>query len=183
MKLIVDLAPVLVFFVVYKWQGVYAATMAAMATAILQALFAWFRVGRLEKMHWVNLGLILVFGGATLLFRNPLFIQWKPTVLYWALCIAFIGSAFIGEKPIAQRMMESQIQLPDQRIWRRLNWAWAVFFFVCGALNLTVAYLFDQDVWVNFKLFGLMGLTLTFILFQAWRLAPYMQESVVEKEE
>jgi intracellular septation protein len=171
MKILFDFLPVLLFFVTFKFyddpiQGVLAATTVAIVASIGQVGFSWIRYRRVERMHLATLALILILGGATLLLQDEMFIKWKPTAVNWLFALVFWGSSFVGGKSLARRMMESKLQLPEGT-WRRLNTSWVLFFLVLGALNLVVVYNFDTDTWVNFKLFGLMGLTLVFVLAQS----------------
>lgn len=175
MKLLVDFFPILLFFAAYKFADIYIATLAAMAGAVLQVAFTWLRTRRFETMHLISLLLIVVFGGATWFLRDPTFIKWKPTVLNWLFGLVFLFSQWIGQKPVIQRMMDSQITLPSE-VWRRLNLAWTVFFLVIGGVNLYVAYQYEESVWVNFKLFGMLGLTFTFVLLQSFYLARHMPQ-------
>lgn len=174
MKLLFDFLPILLFFVAYKTAGIYVATAVAIAATLLQVGFTWFRSRRLEKMHLISLGLIVVFGGATLWLQNPLFIMWKPTILYVLFGAAFLGSQFIGEKTLVERMMGSMLVAPAP-VWRRVNAAWAVFFLFLAVLNLYVAYNYSEEDWVNFKLFGLLGLTLVFMIGQGLWLAKHAE--------
>ncbi len=125
-------------------------------------------------MHLITLLLLIVFGGATLLLKDPTFIKWKPTAINWLFAAVFLGSHFIGAKPLVQRMMGHAVELTDQRIWYKLNYAWIGFFVFSGIANLIVAFSFSEDIWVDFKLFGLMGLTLIFVVGQAFYLAKYI---------
>lgn len=177
MKLLFDFFPILVFFICYKLFGIYVATAVAMAASLFQVIFYRLKTQKYEKMHLISLGLIMVLGGATLFFHNPWFIKWKPTGLYWLAAIVFISSAFIGKRPIIQKMMDGNISLP-KKIWGRLNLAWATFFFAMGSLNLYVAYFYNTDTWVNFKLFGGAGLTLLFIFLQA----IYLSRHVIDEK-
>jgi len=172
MKLLFDFFPILLFFICYKFFGIYTATAVAMGASLFQVLFHRLKYQRYEKLHLISLGLILVLGGATLFFHNPWFIKWKPTGIYWLSTLVFLGSMVIGKKPIIQKMMEGNIQLPI-KIWRRLNFAWAIYFLFMGALNLYVAYNFDTDFWVNFKLFGGAGFMLIFVFIQALYLTKH----------
>ena len=181
MKLLIDFFPIVLFFAAYKLADIYVATLAAIAGAILQVGFVWFRTRRVETMHLVSLALILVFGGATWFLRDPTFIKWKPTVLNWLFGAAFLGSQFIGRQPVIQRMLGAQLELPAA-MWRRLNLAWSTFFIVIGAVNLYVAYTFEESTWVNFKLFGMLGLTVLFILLQSFYLSRYLPDPSPEGE-
>lgn len=174
MKLLFDFLPILLFFVAYKLYGIYVATAVAIAATLVQVGFTWFRSRKLETMHLVSLGLIVVFGGATLILQNPLFIMWKPTILYALFGVAFLGSQFIGQKTLVERMMGSMLVAP-QPIWRKVNTAWAIFFLVLGVLNIYVAYNYSEEDWVNFKLFGLMSLTIVFMIGQGLWLARHAE--------
>lgn len=181
MKLLFDFFPILIFFICYKVYGIYAATAVAMVASLVQVIFHRIKHQRYEKMHLISMSLIMVLGGATLFFHNPWFIKWKPTGIYWLSSLVFLGSAFIGKKTLIQKMMEGNVSLP-KKIWGRLNTAWALFFVVMGALNLYVAYYYDTDFWVNFKLFGGAGFTLLFVFFQAIYLTRHIVEKDLEKQ-
>ena len=179
MKFLFDMFPVILFFAVFKLYGIYEATAVAIAATFVQIGWVWFRRRKVEPMLWVSLGVITVFGGATLLLHNDTFIKWKPTVLYWL----FAGALGIGElifkKNLIRSMMEKQMSLPEP-LWGRLLLSWIAFFSVMGILNLYVAFNYSTDTWVNFKLFGGMGLMLVFVFGQALILAKHMQEKKSE---
>lgn len=200
MKFLYDFFPILLFFLVYKLyttlppevigflnhlpllsltpseagHAIYLATAVAIVGSFLQVLLYWLKTRRLERMHVISLVLFIVFGGATLLLRDPTFIKWKPTLLNWLFAAVFLGSQFIGRKPLVERMMAHAISVPET-IWRRLNLGWVGFFVISGLANLIVAYRFSEQTWVNFKLFGLLGLTFAFVLAQAVYLARFIQ--------
>lgn len=180
MKLLFDFFPILLFFIVYKFFGIYIATATAMIASVCQVAFYRLKFKHYEKMHLISLALIMILGGATLFFHNPWFIKWKPTGIYWLSALVFLSSGFIGSKPIIQKMMEANVVL-STKIWHRLNYAWILFFVVMGALNLYVAYHFDTDAWVNFKLFGGVGFTLLFVLIQAFYLTKHMDDQGLKK--
>lgn len=165
MQLLIDFFPVIVFFVVYKLAGMYAATAAIIVAMTLQMGVQWLRERKVSKMLLVSTGLVAALGGITLLLRDPIFIQWKPTIVNWLFALAFLGSQMIGNKNLTQRIMGHAIEL-EPTMWRQLNMIWVANFIVLGAANLFVVYNFDEATWVNFKLFGLMGLTLVFALLQ-----------------
>ena len=186
MKLLFDFFPVVLFFIVYKMhddphRGFIVATMAIIAATVVQVAVPWLRERRVEKMHLVVLALVVVFGGITLIFDDEIYLKWKPTAVNWLFALVFLGSEFIGAKNVVRRMMESRMKLPGP-VWTRLNASWVVFFAVCGALNLYVVYHFDTDTWVDFKLFGLMGLTLVFVLGQVAYIAVYMARHMPKEE-
>jgi len=181
MKFLFDFFPILLFFIAYKAYDIYVATAVAIIAAFIQVGWFWLQFRRFEKMHVITLLLITVLGGATLLLQDPNFIKWKPTVVNWLFGVVFIGSQFIGKKTIVQRMMEASVELPAA-IWTKLNLAWAVFFIFLGFLNLYVAFSghYDMDAWVNFKMFGMIGLTFVFIIGQAFFIGRYIKEPETE---
>ena len=181
MKLLFDFFPVLLFFITYKLYDIYTATAVIIVASLIQVGLFWLKHRRFENMHLTTLALIIVLGGATLLLQNELFIKWKPTVVNWLFGIVFLGSQFIGKKPLIARMMSSAVVLPDS-IWLRLNTGWVIFFIALGITNLFVAYNFDTDTWVNFKLFGMMGLTFLFIIAQGFYLAPHIKATDEPRE-
>ena len=180
MKLLVDLFPVILFFIAYKTHDIYVATAVAIAAAAAQVLYHRIAHGKVENMHWITLGVLIVFGGLTLAFRDPTFIKWKPTIVNWIFAAAFLGSQIFMERGLLQRMMDHAVSMPADA-WNKLNYTWVTFFTALGFINLYVAYNFSEETWVNFKLFGFMGLTLVFMLAQGFYLAKHMkQEEPVE---
>ena len=183
MKLLLDFLPIAIFFGVYKYTGdIIIATAVLIPATLLQMLYTWIKTHKVEKMQLVTLGLVVVLGGATVLFQDKTFIQWKPTVVNWLFAVAFLGSQFIGAKTLVQRMMENAVELPSA-VWTRLNLAWVGFFILMGALNLFVAFTMSEETWVNFKLFGMLGLTLVFIVLQGIYLSKHIQDSKEDSEE
>ena len=179
MKFLFDIFPVVLFFVAFKFYGIYVATAVAIAATVLQIGWLWLRGRKIENMLWVSLGVIVVFGGATLLLQNETFIKWKPTVLYWLFAGALGIAALAFKKNLIRTMMEAQVTLPDV-IWGKLLASWIAFFAVMGVLNLAVAYNFSTDAWVNFKLFGGIGLMVVFVILQALMLSRYIEEKKPE---
>lgn len=175
MKQILDIWPVILFFVVYQLQDIYAATAAILVAVVVQSGFFWWQNRRLSVVQTLTLVLVVLFGGATLLLRDPRFIQWKPTIVQWILAIAFAASHFVGDKLLIRRLLDAQVTLPHA-IWIRLNLLWIAFFVLSGAVNLFVAYSFDEAIWVKFKLFGLLGMTFLFVLAQGLWLSRYLPE-------
>lgn len=175
MKLLYDFFPILLFFIAYKLYGIYAATAVAIVASFVQVGMFWVKHRRFENMHLVTLAVIAVFGGATLLLENEIFIKWKPTVVNWLFALVFLGSQFIGRKTLVERIMSANITLPAT-VWGRLNLSWVAFFVTLGLANLYVVYHFDTETWVNFKLFGMLGLTFAFILLQGMFLSRYLKE-------
>lgn len=179
MKFLFDFFPVLLFFLAYKLFDIYVATAVAIGATFVQIAFTWWKSKKLVSMQLVTLAVIVIFGGLTLYLRDEQFIKWKPTVINWLFGVVFLGSHFFGQRPAIERMLSSTIALPHP-VWHRLNWGWTLFFFFSGAANLYVMHYYDSNTWVNFKLFGLLGLTLLFVIAQSMYLARYIQE---EKEE
>lgn len=175
MKLLIDFFPIILFFAAFKAWGIYAATAVAIVATIVQIAYLRFKTGKVETMQWVSLGVIVVFGGATLLAHDENFIKWKPTVLYWLMGGALLVGLVLFKKNFIKSLMGAQMQLPDS-VWNTLNWAWTGFFAVMGMLNLWVAFNFDTDTWVNFKMFGGIGLMLAFVVGQALYLGRYLKE-------
>jgi intracellular septation protein len=175
MKLLLDFFPILLFFGAFKIWGIYVATTVAIVATLLQLAWMRYSTGRTEPMQWLSLGVIVVFGGATLIAQDETFIKWKPTVLYWAMGGALLVGQVFFRRNWLQSLMKSQMALPDHA-WRVMLWSWCGFFAVMGVLNIWVAYHFDTDTWVNFKLFGGMGLMLVFVLAQAMYLGRFMDK-------
>ena len=166
MKTVVDLLPVLLFFLSYKFYDIYVATVASILTAVVLALWCWLKYRRIEMKNLITLVVLVVFGSATILLKDPIFIKWKTTVVTWLMGTVFLGSHFVGKKPLVQRLIGGSLELTDN-VARKLNVAWACYFLAIGGLNLFVAYNFDTNTWVNFKLFGVAGMTLLFAVGQS----------------
>ncbi len=211
MKQLFDFFPILLFFILYKFyldlpdgfilgvnamvpmmaltpgeagDAIYLATLAAIVVTLVQVIGAMIIVRRIEKMPLITLALLVVFGGATIALKDPLFIQWKPTVINWLFALVFAGRHVIGDRPLVQRMMGGAIAIREPRVWTQLNIAWVSFFIVAGIANLVVApeidplgFQFSEDTWVDFKLFGLMGMTIAFVLGQAFFIARYVPDT------
>lgn len=183
MKFLYDLFPLLLFFVAFKYYGIYEATAVAIIASFVQVGGFWLKHRRFETTHLVTLGVIVVFGGLTLALHDDTFIKWKPTLVYWILAALLLGSQFFGKKTVIERMLGNQFTLPPA-VWARQNLSWAIFFAVLGVLNLYVAFYYApdldaaarRDIWVNFKVFGLLGLTLAFTVVQAMLLARYVND-------
>jgi len=205
MKFLLDMFPVILFFGVFKWGEGHAdaaqamvgqylsglvsggsvgpeqapillATAVAIVATIAQIAFLLIRGRKVDGMLWVSLAIIVVFGGATIYFHNEAFIKWKPTVLYWVFAVVLVGAQLTMGKNLIRLMMKAQIDLPDP-VWTRLNLAWAGFFAAMGALNLYIAFNFPTAVWVNFKLFGFMGLMIAFVIAQTMFLSKYIKDA------
>lgn len=182
MKILLDFLPVIVFFAVYKYSGdILLATAVLIPATLLQMLYSWRVQRKIEKMQLTTLLLVIILGGATLMFQDKAFIQWKPTLVNWLFAAGFLATQIFGKSTLVERLMGSTIEM-EQRIWRKLNLIWVLFFILLGLTNLYVAYSFSEDTWVNFKLFGMLGLTLVFILAQGLYIARHAKEPEQEVE-
>jgi intracellular septation protein len=175
LKFFFDFFPVILFFVAYKATDIYWATAVAIAATVLQIGYVLVRGRKVTGMQWASLVIIGLFGGATLLLRDETFIKWKPTVLYWLAGVVFLGALAFKQNLVKAVMSEGGLDLPEA-VWTKLCVAWGIFFLFKGTLNLWVAHTFDTETWVNFKLFGGMGLMIAFVLAQAMWLSKYMPE-------
>jgi len=192
-KQFIDFIPLILFFITYKMEprvielaghslsigGVFSATAVLIAASLVVYGLIFTTQRKLEKGQWLTLLACLVFGGMTLAFHSETFLKWKAPVVNWLFALAFAASQFIGDKPLIQRIMGHAVQLP-QSLWSRLNLAWVAFFIVCGLTNLYVAFTF-HEFWVDFKVFGSLGLTLLFLLGQGVFLARHMHDSALEQ--
>ena len=181
MQLLFDFFPLLLFFAAYKWYGIFVATGVAIVASIIQVSVHWLRNRRFETAHLTTLGVIVLFGGLTLIFRDDTFIKWKPTIVNWLFAAIVLASLMGQRRTVLEYLLGEKIHLPVT-IWRKVNLAWGLFFLVAGALNYYVAFVFRSeldpqlrtDLWVNFKVFGLMGLTLAFAVIQMMLVARYI---------
>jgi intracellular septation protein len=211
MKAFFDFFPVLFFFLTFKFyeslpdsviqianqlpfmdltpgnskDAIFMATLAIIIATILQNIFHWLIYRRLEKMHLISLGILVIFGTLTLILKNPDYIAWKVTIFNWIFASVILGSFFIGEKPLIERMMSHAISVPKQ-VWKKVNLSWGIFFIIVGALNLIVYEIYakqmdDINTWVNFKMFGILGLTLVFMIGQGIYISRYAEEVEVKK--
>jgi intracellular septation protein len=190
MQLLLDYLPIIAFFGTYvASQDIFLAVVVIMVVAPVVLAAQWFMTRNLNKMTAISTGLVVGFGGITLLLDDPVYFYWKPTVFYWAFGLVCLASHFLGEKTIVQRMLQAAskssdttLELPPQH-WRTLNLMWIVYAAVSGALNIYVAYTFSEPTWVKFKLFGLLGLTLVFLVIQSfWIASVAEQESEPDSE-
>ena len=188
MKQLAEFVPIIIFFVIYQmdgstisfmdWShtvdGIYSATKALLAATFFILPLQWWLTGYLEKRLLWTSAAVFVFGGATLFFKNELFIQWKPTVFNWGMAIAFAVSQFWGDKNLIERLMGSQIQIP-RAIWQRICWVWVAYFSMVGALNLFVAYQFSEATWVSYKMWSFIPLTFFIMVITAIIMSPSLK--------
>ncbi|WP_296261531.1 MULTISPECIES: septation protein A [unclassified Pseudomonas] len=189
MKQFIDFIPLILFFIVYKISpqavdilghsfmvgGIFSATAVLIASSIVVYGILYIQQGKLEKSQWLTLAGCLVFGSLTLAFHSETFLKWKAPVVNWVFALVFAGSHFVGDRLLIQRIMGHALTLP-QAIWTRLNIAWIVFFLFCGAANLYVAFTY-QAFWVDFKVFGSLGMTLVFLIGQGIYLARHLHDA------
>ena len=182
-KFLFDLFPLILFFVAYRFADIYTATGVAMVAAIGQIFYLKLSGKRIEGMHWINLIVIVVFGGATLYLQNEAFIKWKPTALYWLFAAILLGVQWITGRNLLQKLLGEKVSLTPAG-WRGLNLSWSAFFIFAGAINLFVAFsgMFSESAWVNFKVFGLMGLLIAFVILQSIWLSRHMIAEPTEPE-
>lgn len=181
-KFLFDLFPVILFFIAFKFFDIYVATAVAIVATIAQIIYSKIRHGKVEKMLLVSGAIISILGGASLLLHDKTYIMWKPTVLYWILAVVLLVSNLLFNKNFIKQMMAKMIDAPTS-IWNKLNWAWVVFLVLLGFLNLYVAFNFDENTWVNFKLFGVTAIMFIFIIGQTLSLKKYLIEPTEDKSE
>jgi intracellular septation protein len=173
MQLLADYFPLLLFFIAFKWQGIWVATAVAIVASIVQ--IAWFHWrGKVSAIHWISLAVIVVFGGATLLLQDETFIKWKPTVLYVSFGLVLAVGKLVYRRDLIAVLMKD-LTLPGS-VWTGVTWAWVAFFGAMALANWYVAFHFTTDTWVNFKVWGGIGLFLAFALAQGFVLARYLSE-------
>lgn len=183
-KFLFDLFPLILFFAAFRiTDDIFTATAVAIAASIVQIIWLKLTSKALEATHWINLAVIVVFGGATLYFHNDAFIKWKPTVLYWLFATVLLGGKYLFKKNIMQALMGKQLTI-DTTVWNKINLSWSIFFIVAGILNLYVAFSghFTDNQWVNFKVFGLMILLIIFVIAQSLWLSKHISEDSIHKE-
>jgi len=177
MKFFFDIFPVILFFIAFKLGDIFIATGVAIAATFAQIGWVWFKHRKVDTMLWASLGIITVFGGMTLIFHDETFIKWKPTILYWAFAVAMLIGTLLFRKNLIRSLLAEQMKLPES-VWNKVNWSWIGFFVFMGFANLAVAFAFNlsTDDWVNFKLFGGMGLMFVFVIIQGLILSKYIEE-------
>jgi intracellular septation protein len=184
MQLFYEIFPVFLFFLAFKLYDIYVATVVGIVTTLLQVIATRYWTGKWDRKQVITLLVFVVFGGMTLYFHNPIFVKWKPTIVFWVFSLVILGSQLFTKKPIMQRLMENMLQgkgTVPPFIWKKLNMIWAVFFISLGAINLYIAYYLSNDAWVNFKFYGVTGALFLFSIFQAFYLMRFMSETNSEK--
>jgi intracellular septation protein len=176
MNPILEFFPIVLFFIAYKFYDIYVATGVVIAATILQVAFSWYKTRKVSTMQLITLGLILVMGGATIILQNEQFIKWKLSIVEWLFGVVFLGSQFVGKKTVIERMLSTNLTLPNN-IWRRLNTLWAGFFLGVGFINVYVMYHYSTDDWVTFKTFMVPGLMVIFLLGQVAMIYKHLPET------
>lgn len=190
MKFLFDFFPIIAFFIAFyvpedREQGIYIATYTIIIATTIQIALYWLLYKKFEKMHLITFVVVLIFGGLTIYLNDENFIKWKPTIVNWCFSLAFIGSHFIGEKTLIERMLtmaENKLVLPTH-VWRNLNISWALFFIFMGFVNLYVAFNYSTEFWVNFKAWGMTLLNLTFMIGMGLYLYKYLKDIEPESQE
>lgn len=181
MKQIIDFIPLIVFFSAYKIYDIYVATITLMVVTTLQYGIYWIKDRKLERFQIITLVAVFIFGTLTVLLRDETYLKWKAPIVNWIFAVIFLASEFVGEQNLIQRMMGHAVELP-KLVWRNLNYSWVVFFLISGAANLYVAFTY-HEIWVDFKVFGSLGMTLVFLIGQTIYLAKYIKEQPDEATE
>ena len=184
MALFYEIFPVFLFFLAFKFYDIYIATVVGIVTTLVQVIMTRAWKGKWDRKQLITLVVFLVFGGMTLYFHNPIFVKWKPTVVFWVFALAILISQFFTQKPLMQRLMTNMLQENDtvpMHVWKRLNLIWALFFIVLGGINLYVAYYFSNDTWVNFKFYGVTSALFLLSIFQAFYLTRYLSETKIKQ--
>jgi intracellular septation protein len=178
MKLFFDFLPIILFFVVFKLSNIYLATFVAIIASVMQVISSWWRKRKIDTMQTLTMCGFLIFGGTTLCLHDAFFIKLKPTVIYWLFALIFFGSQLFTKKTFLERMAGGKLSLPV-KTWQTLNFSWGIFFIALGILNLYVSQHFSTNTWVNFKLFGILGIIFLFGLAQSLFMAKYLKEEKI----
>lgn len=176
MKQLIDFIPLIAFFTAYKMVDIYMATQVLMVVTSIQYAIYWIKDRKLENGQIITLVAVFIFGSLTLFLHDETFLKWKAPIVNWIFALTFLGSHFIGEQNLVKRMMSQAVNLPET-IWSRLNYSWVVFFLISGCANLYVAFTF-HEIWVDFKVFGSLGMTLVFLIGQT----IYLSRHIIEDE-
>ena len=176
-KIFFDFFPIIIFFVVYKIYNIYYATAALMISFTIQIIFQLLKNRKVDPMHIVTFIVIILFGGLTLYFHNDKFIQWKVTVINWLFALILMSSQIIFKKNLLKALLSKNMVMKSDKHWSKLNTMWIYYFILLGGLNLYIAYFYSLSAWVNFKTFGLMGITLLFIIIQSIYLYKHIDDT------
>lgn len=187
MSFLFEFLPLILFLGAYFYKGIYAALVVLMIAMPIGLVIKYVQSRSIDKLYLWSTIFLLAFGSLTLYFRNPVFLYWKPTAFYWVVGLAFLGSQFIGDTPLVKRFFSLvdgfSLESISRTQWSRLNIVWVIFFFATGLLNIYVAYNFEEATWVNFKVFGLMGITFVFMLAQTLWIAHQVGDDDIDEQE
>jgi len=174
MHFLAEYFPLIVFFVAFKLADIYVATAVAIAASIAQIVYFHTRRGKVAPMHWLSLAIIVIFGGATLLLHDETFIKWKPTVLYWLFALVLLVGRAVFRRNLISALLPDLV-LPEA-VWGRVTWAWVAFLAAMGGANLYIAAHYSTDVWVNFKIWGGIGMFMLAAIGTVASVARYLPE-------
>lgn len=187
MHVLTEFLPLILFLAAYLYKDIFFALVVLMIAMPIGLAYKYLRTGRVDRMYLWSTVFLLVLGAATLYFRDPNFLYWKPTAFNWVIGLAFLASLWIGDKPLVQRFFELTGEMPVGKIaarqWRTLNLIWVAFFLAIGLLNIYVAYNYSEDTWVKFKVFGLLGITFAFVLAQGMWIVSKVNQHAGEPDE
>lgn len=184
MQLLYEIIPVFLFFIAFKFYDIYVATIVGIVTTLAQVVLTRVVAKKWDKKQLITLGVFLFFGGMTLYFHNPIFVKWKPTIIFWIFSIVILSTHFFTHRPLMQRLMENALQdtaCVPLKAWKKINLTWGFFFIILGSINLYVAYHFSNDVWVNFKFYGVTSAFFILSITQAFYLMRFMNEEKHQK--
>lgn len=180
MQFLYEIFPVFLFFLAFKFYGIYVATVVGIVTTLIQVVAFRLWMGKWDKKQVITLAVFLVFGGMTLYFHDPIFVKWKPTIIFWAFALIIFGTQFFTQKPLMRRLMENVMnekgEIPAYA-WKKVNVIWGLFFLVMGGVNLYIAYNFSNDAWVNFKFYGITGALFILSIVQTVYLMRFLSET------
>jgi intracellular septation protein len=184
MQAFYDILPVFLFFIAFKLFDIYVATVIGIAATTLQVVATRLWKGKWDRKQLVTFAVFAIFGSMTLYFHNPIFVKWKPTIIFWIFSLALLFSQLFLKKTIIQRLMEGALQekghIPNV-VWGRLNFFWTICFMILGSINLYIAYNYDNNAWVNFKFYGITAALFVISIFQALYLMRYITEVKLDK--
>ena len=189
MKALFDFLPLILFFLANKYYDPFIATGVLIIATYLQVAYFWFKNKRIERMHLIMLVAVTIFGGMTIILRDPVFLQWKVSIVNWIFSAIVLGSALLN-KSVIKAMMGKQMSMPDA-IWQKLTIAWGLFFLAMGFLNIYIAFYYQLelpekerfDTWINFKVFWVLGLTLAFSVLQMVFISKHIDPESLEKKD
>lgn len=179
MQLFYEIFPVFLFFLAFKFYGIYVATTVGIVATLIQVISNRIWFSRWDKKQLVTLFIFVVFGGMTLYFHNPIFVKWKPTIVFWVFALVILIYQLFTTKPLMQRLMQNMVEDKNNiplHIWTKINIAWSLFFLLMGTINLYVAYYYSNNAWVNFKFYGITLALFIFSLVQTLFLIRYLPE-------